>query len=1597
MSDLTDADFVTGATYGQLLQAVVDTGQLDGVTWAQIIGELADQGSLSGISYADVLGDLADQDLLGFTNYALVLTELVALGFLDSTTYVQIVGELADQDLLDFTNFAEILAELVEQELIGSETLAEIYEPLLDAGLLDELSLGDLFDGLIANEDLSWQEIDLDLSDLQSLDSTSGTVNYTMQFEIADGSGSESVDVTVNLPAGFILDPDSPATLDLAPGGAPVAREPDQVTGSQSTGLQAVWNLTGVPNGISVVTVRTLAGVKLGPTSASASVAAVGDLVGGTQDLTILEAFEPNDSFATAEEAAGGTIYLTHVSSLDDRDLFKLANLPVGTEITGVLGNLPADYDLVLYAPAATQLRDSADRSAAAVDDEGVDILSLEETSAEAVGDIDLLDEPGFVVHTVSAQRGTRNERIETEPIRVAGDYYFQVTGYNGASSATPYSFRMRVVEPGDLPQCEWPGLAGGTPGVTGAVPPGVNSLFLVNRQRLEVAYGATAANAVMVALQDVATANGLGVRGVIVAVDDVDNLAINNAYTDWDNDPCSVDAANGVASSIAALVDDYRSLHPTIENVVVVGGDEMIPQFRVPDEVYLSNENTYASTIGDLSDPISRALDASYLFTDDPYGDPTPLDVNGREVYITEVALGRLVERPADIVQALERFIDFGGLLDPASTSSAYVTAYDFLIDGGEAVADQLDDTIPARPVTRVINDLWDRAVLVADWLSGDYSIMSINAHFDHNRLQPAVGDTGGSTLGDGLATVQDVIDSGPDTLAGGIIFSMGCHAGLSVSDIQIAGVPLDPNTGPAGDAVERDWAQTFAEQGAVYAANTGYGYGDTEAVALSELLMAYFADNLDGSMTIGEALQYAKHRYASGELLYDAFDDKVIMQATFYGLPMYSVGANPTPVPPVDPLPTGTDPVTGLTVATFDVDLGILPGGPDLDLNLVEATGNERGSYYFVDVDGNGTYNSDDGTQVTPLRPIQPKVEINATQENLIAHGALITDLRSEDIPNFDPVISKATVDLAANEPEPAVLSSFPSALQAVNRYQTKDGLRDQLVLVPGQFRSTSETQGIQRLYTNLDGFVFYSPLSETDFKPPTIKRVEATKTPVGTGTLLTFGVKATDKANDVERVYVLFREGENEWTGVSLALNDAGFWSGSAPFTGTPTGTGIDYFVQAVDSAGNVAVSSNKADLFITADAEPPPPLLLLDGVIVAGWYAPSAEVALQLDPGVEAEYDIGGTGGFVEYTGPFDVEGDGAVTLVVRTTDGQEETTTLLVDSSPPVVTSALQGATLVKGESVDFEPFECSDAGSGVASCTAGAPVSTDSVGDFSFTVTAVDNVGNQDDVVVSYSVVPQPPQITGVTVTPALVSYLEGDVTLEATFTGEVVSAEIDWDGPGPDLPDVLSPPFSSGILTAAHNYDEAGIYTVSVRLENSAGAFDEYLYEFVVAYDPEGASVKSKGEIELTPGTYLVDPALVMDDKDEYTEGKFGLHAKYKKNGELHGHTKLKIKGIKLEVKSIDYDWLVITGALARYEGTIEIKHFDGVYGFSVTAIDGDLYETDDFQVDEFGMKVWDLDTGEPLLDTTFLGDFTRELIKGKVEVKPPKSSSPN
>jgi hypothetical protein len=139
-------------------------------------------------------------------------------------------------------------------------------------------------------------------------------------------------------------------------------------------------------------------------------------------------------------------------------------------------------------------------------------------------------------------------------------------------------------------------------------------------------------------------------------------------------------------------------------------------------------------------------------------------------------------------------------------------------------------------------------------------------------------------------------------------------------------------------------------------------------------------------------------------------------------------------------------------------------------------------------------------------------------------------------------------------------------------------------------------------------------------------------------------------------------------------------------------------------------------------------------------------------------VSTEYDLDGSG-WLAYSAPFQVTGDGAHTLLFRSTDALghvEDTNTLnfTIDTTGPVITidAPVEAVTQVVGDPGNYPlgseqtaSYSCLDAISGHTSCDGnvenGELFDTSTVGFHTFTVTSDDLAGNSSESSVQYNVV----------------------------------------------------------------------------------------------------------------------------------------------------------------------------------------------------------------------------------------------------------------
>ena len=200
------------------------------------------------------------------------------------------------------------------------------------------------------------------------------------------------------------------------------------------------------------------------------------------------------------------------------------------------------------------------------------------------------------------------------------------------------------------------------------------------------------------------------------------------------------------------------------------------------------------------------------------------------------------------------------------------------------------------------------------------------------------------------------------------------------------------------------------------------------------------------------------------------------------------------------------------------------------------------------------------------------------------------------------------------------------------------------------------------------------------------------------------------------------------------------------------------------------------------------------------------------------------------------------------------------------------------------------------------------------------------------------------------------------NVTLTATFTdtpGQARSCSIDWnDSSAPEAGIVVEPSATdAGTCTGTHLYTAVGVYTVSIAVTDACGETSSAAYRYAVVYDPSAGFVTGGGWITSPPGAYTPDPALTG-------RASFGFVARYLKgNSKVPvGVTEFHFSVANLDFQSDSYDWLVISGAKARFKGTGTVNG-TGTYEFELTAWDGD--ESGGGGADRFRISISDVNRG--------------------------------
>ncbi|GAB3527139.1 hypothetical protein GCM10027443_03220 [Pontibacter brevis] len=265
------------------------------------------------------------------------------------------------------------------------------------------------------------------------------------------------------------------------------------------------------------------------------------------------------------------------------------------------------------------------------------------------------------------------------------------------------------------------------------------------------------------------------------------------------------------------------------------------------------------------------------------------------------------------------------------------------------------------------------------------------------------------------------------------------------------------------------------------------------------------------------------------------------------------------------------------------------------------------------------------------------------------------------------------------------------------------------------------------------------------------------------------------------------------------------------------------------------------------------------------------------------------------------------------------------------------------------------------------------------LGETTVTWTVEDNAGNTEtatQVVTVTNTSPSNILITG----PVDPVQLNSSVTLKATFSdNNIKSATWDWGyktTTGASV--VTNQNISANTTTASHTYPAAGVYTVTLKLEDHCGSTAEETFKYVVMFDPNGGFVTGGGWIDSPPGAHVANP------EDKGGRANFGFVAKYKKgSNEVDGNTVFQYQTGNLSFKSSSHTagTLVISGGIkANFKGEGYINNdATTVYQFTVVATDG--HATGGDGKDRFRMKIVNKSNGTLVYDNQFNADENAEL----------------
>jgi len=635
--------------------------------------------------------------------------------------------------------------------------------------------------------------------------------------------------------------------------------------------------------------------------------------------------------------------------------------------------------------------------------------------------------------------------------------------------------------------------------------------------------------------------------------------LDVSCDYTDFDSNYKANNLCDAIKTQIDEIITDYQN----IKYLIIVGDDRVIPFYRVRDgttevftrETGLPDESEYYKSDhypNPVSESIDDALSSNHFLTDDFY---SRLESN------RVLAVGRLVEKPDEIIRAIDMFFNYYQLTPTdVFVTSCETPGYEFMYDGSEECYQEWCkrieiDTEKSKRINTTFKYRYKKGSnygqpheIIAGICNSSVSAIFLHANYDQFEVPPGVGGGERGYLKAGELKL----------LNGSVIYSIGCHAGLTIPNVN-------------------DLSQTFLSHGTIaYIAPTGYGLGGVITVAGHERLLGYLTKRIARGEDVGFALLNAKNDYYLDNFHMDTVDDKVLRSLTLYGFPMYTVRldsilsakSESACATPLLGQAAQKRSVAALGGDTFGVHAKEDNAYTASNITLEKITITLEPTCNVVKTE-NGTYYTYEGYTTEAGMPILPKATLYFIRGEKEIRGMVLRSAKF-DVKDTTLVVETFAVSGAVGRSY-NFTGWYPTIPFTLNSIED----RQSIVTASAQYKlikrvSINAWQGTIRLFNETVLEIFRVPESADREKPEVDVAIDK-----GTVT-----VKAEDNAGIYDLFVTYLGPGNRTWASKTMDKQDRGKLSVEYHIQLNNTA----FFVQVVDVDGNVEIDDNEGDYYV-----------------------------------------------------------------------------------------------------------------------------------------------------------------------------------------------------------------------------------------------------------------------------------------------------------------------------------------------------------------------------------------------------------------------------